>query len=114
MLIGIIGIFSSQMPLWKVDSTFGCQLFPIQHNLRKEVKIMENINDIKNKIRQLIYEKNVLAHKFSFYNDDEQHKKALESCKFDAFRISRDEFRTVDKIRVVDGKKTWLSKIVIN
>ena len=40
MLIGIIGIFSSQLPLWKVDSTFGCQLFPIQHNSRKEVKIM--------------------------------------------------------------------------
>ena len=41
MLIGIIGIFSSQLPLWKVDSTFGCQLFPIQHNLRKEVKMNE-------------------------------------------------------------------------
>ena len=75
---------------------------------------MENINDIKNKIRQLIYKKNALAHKFSFYNDDENHKKALESCKFDAFRISNDEFRTVDKIRVVNGKKTWLYKIVIN
>ena len=75
---------------------------------------MENINDIKNKIRQFIYKKNILAHKFSFYNDDENHKKALESCKFDAFRISRDEFRTVDKIRVVNGKKTWLYKIVIN
>ena len=75
---------------------------------------MDTINDIKNKIRQLIYKKNVLAHKFSFYNDDQQHKKALESCKFDAFRISRDEFRTVDKIRVVNGKKTWLYKIVIN
>ena len=75
---------------------------------------MDTINDIKNKIRQLIYKKNVLAHKFSFYNDDENHKKALKSCKFDAFRISRDEFRTVDKIRVVNGKKTWLYKIVIN
>lgn len=75
---------------------------------------MDTTNDIKNKIRQLIYEKNVLAHKFSFYNDDERHQNALESCKFDAFRISRDEFRTVDKIRVVDGKKTWLSKIVVD
>ena len=76
--------------------------------------MMENISDIKNKIRQLIYKKNVLAHKFSFYNDDRRHQEALESCKFDAFRISSDEFRTVDKIRVVDGKKTWLYKIVIN
>ena len=75
---------------------------------------MENINDIKNKIRQLIYQKNVLAHKFSFYNDDRRHQEALESCKFDAFRISRDEFRTVDKIRVIDGKKTWLYKIVVD
>ena len=47
MLIGIIGIFSSQLPLWKVDSTFGCQLFPIQHNSRKEVKNERNIRDIK-------------------------------------------------------------------
>lgn len=75
---------------------------------------MDTINDIKNKIRHLIYEKNVLAHKFSFYNDDKRHLNALESCEFDAFRISSDEFRTVDKIRVVDGKKIWLSKIVIN
>ena len=36
----IIGIISSQLPLWKVDSTFGCQLFPTQHNLQNEVKIM--------------------------------------------------------------------------
>ena len=38
LLIGIIGIVLSQLPLWSVEITFGCQLFPIQHNLRKEVK----------------------------------------------------------------------------
>ena len=30
---------SSQSPLWKVDSTIGCQLSPIQHNSRNEVKM---------------------------------------------------------------------------
>lgn len=75
---------------------------------------MNNIEEIKQHIKELIYKKNIIAHKYSFFDDDNFHKRALDKNEFDAFRISSDDLRKVDKKCTIDGKRMWLSKIVID
>ena len=72
-----------------------------------------DISEIKEAIKQLIFENSVKVYRFACNSKDEQYQKLLDFVNLKPFSISRDTFRKVDKIRVVNGKKTWLYKFAI-
>lgn len=76
------------------------------------MKVKDN-NEIKEAIKFKIYEKSVLAFKYAFNSNFDQYADALKHNQLRPFSISADTLRSVDKLRIVNGKKTWLCKIAI-
>ena len=74
---------------------------------------INNIDEIKEAIKFKIYEKSVLAFKYAFNSNFDQYAKALKNNNLAPFAISKETFRSVDRLCTINGKRTWMYKIAI-
>ena len=74
---------------------------------------INNIDEIKEAIKFKIYEKSVLAFKYAFNSSFDQYAKALNNDNLSPFAISKETFRSVDRLCTINGKRTWMYKIAI-
>ena len=72
-----------------------------------------NIDEVKEAIKFKIYEKSVLAFKYAFNSNFYQYAKALKNDNLSPFAISKETFRSVDRLCTINGKRTWMYKIAI-
>ena len=72
-----------------------------------------NIDEVKEAIKFKIYEKSVLVFKYAFNSNFDQYAKALKNGNLSPFAISKETFRSVDRLCTINGKRTWMYKIAI-